>query len=254
MPQLMDPDAYAALALGGELEVTRDGSIPALAERVGYRVIQPGGPTASGVLATPQLADDPSLGGAAARPRAGAAAHDARGRRRRPWSGAGGPRARSSRPVADLRRSALALGRGQPMPPHAEPQPLEFEPVFGAFERMAADIRSSQHALEEARRRTSAVLATVATGVVGLDPGRPSADRQSAGGGAARHASSRRAQPLLDRLGPEWTGFTAAVRRFLADPEADGHRRARGQRPPDLAPARVAGPGRATASSSRSTM
>ena len=34
MPQLMDPDAYDALAIDGELEVTRDGSIPALAERV----------------------------------------------------------------------------------------------------------------------------------------------------------------------------------------------------------------------------
>ena len=43
MPQLMDPDAYDALAIDGELEVTRDGSIPALAERVGYRVVQPGG-------------------------------------------------------------------------------------------------------------------------------------------------------------------------------------------------------------------
>ena len=56
------------------------------------------------------------------------------------------------------------------MPAHSENPPLEFEPVFGAFERMAADIRSSQEALEEARRRTAAVLATVATGVVGLDP------------------------------------------------------------------------------------
>ena len=50
-------DAYEALALEGELEITQDGSIPQLAERVGYRVVQPGTPSDIGVLATPQLAD-----------------------------------------------------------------------------------------------------------------------------------------------------------------------------------------------------
>ena len=87
------------------------------------------------------------------------------------------------------------------MPPHSGSPPLEFEPVFGAFERMAADIRSSQHALEEARRRTAAVLATVATGVVGLDPeGRVLiANRQAVellGDGLQEGAS------FLERLGP----------------------------------------------------
>ena len=169
MPQLMDPDAYAALAVDGELEVTREGSIPALAERVGYRVVQPGDPADVGVLATPQLADDSSL---AVRQLdlglvlllstlAGVAAA---------LLGAQRASRALSRPVAELRRSALAFGRGQPMPAHTENPPLEFEPVFGAFERMAADIRSSQHALEEARRRTAAVLGTVATGVVAIDP------------------------------------------------------------------------------------
>ena len=218
MPQLMDPDAYAALALGGDLEVTRDGSIPALAERVGYRVIQPGGPTDIGVLATPQLASDASLGVRqldlalvlllSTLAGVGAA-----------LAGAGRASRALSRPVADLRRSALALGRGQAMPPHAEPQPLEFEPVFGAFERMVADIRSSQHALEEARRRTSAVLATVTTGVVGVDPaGRVLiANRQAV---ELVGTELEEGAPLLDRLGPEWSGFTTAVRRFLDDPEA----------------------------------
>ncbi len=85
-------------------------------------------------------------------------------------AGAGRASRTLSRPVAELRRSALALGKGEPMPAHSQNPPLEFEPVFGAFERMAADIRSSQSALEEARRRTSAVLTTVGTGVVALDP------------------------------------------------------------------------------------
>ena len=168
-PQLMDPRAFEALTAGGELEVTREGSIPRLAERIGYRVIQPGPPSEISVLATPQLAEDSSL---AVRQLdlalvlllatlAGVAA-----------AVAGAERASRalSRPVADLRRSALALGRGQVVPPGSGHPPVEFEPVFGAFERMAADIASSREALEEARRRTAAVLATVATGVVGLDP------------------------------------------------------------------------------------
>jgi signal transduction histidine kinase len=219
MPQLMDPRAYHALAIDGELEVTREGSIPSLAERVGYRVIQPGDPTDIGVLATPQLADDSTL---AVRQLdlalvlllttlAGVAAA---------LVGAQRASRTLSRPVAELRRSAVALGRGQPMPARVGSPPLEFEPVFGAFERMAADIRSSQEALEEARRRTAAVLGTVATGVVGIDPaGRVLiANRQAVDlVGAALEEGA----PLLDRLDDEWRPFTTAVRRFLADPGAD---------------------------------
>ncbi|HET9041422.1 MAG TPA: hypothetical protein VFN40_14680, partial [Gemmatimonadales bacterium] len=219
MPQLMDPDAYDALAIDGELEVTRDGSIPSLAERIGYRVVQPGGPTDIGVLATPQLADDSSL---AVRQLdlarvlllttlAGVAAA---------LVGAQRASRTLSRPVAELRRSALALGRGQPMPGHADHPPLEFEPVFGAFERMAADIRSSQQALEQARRRTSAVLGTVATGVVGIDPeGRVLiANRQAVD---LVGVDLEEGAPLLDRLGPEWMPFTTAVRRYLQDATAE---------------------------------
>jgi two-component system, NtrC family, nitrogen regulation sensor histidine kinase NtrY len=218
--QLMDPRAFEVLALDGELEVTQDGSIPQLAERVGYRVVQPGGPSDIGVLATPQLADDASLasrqldlalvlllstlaGMAAALVGAGIAARTL------------------SRPVADLRRSALALGKGQPMPARADRPPLEFEPVFGAFERMAADIRSSQAALEEVRRRTAAVLATVATGVVGVDPqGRVLiANRQAVD---ILGTQLEEGEPFFDRLSDEWAPLTGAVRKFLEHPGADG--------------------------------
>ena len=116
--QLMDPKAFAALALAGELEITRDGHIPRLAERVGYRVIQPGSPANLGVLATPQLADEGSL---AVRQLdlalvlllatlAGVAGA---------LLGAGRASRTLSRPVAELRRSALALGKGEPMPAHS---------------------------------------------------------------------------------------------------------------------------------------
>jgi signal transduction histidine kinase len=74
-----------------------------------------------------------------------------------------------SRPVADLRDAALAFGRGTAAPPFPLQPPREFEPVFTAFARMAADVRAGQDALEDARRRTEAVLATVPTGVLALD-------------------------------------------------------------------------------------
>jgi signal transduction histidine kinase len=219
MGQLMDPAAFSALALAGELEVTRDGSIPRLAERVGYRVVQPGTPDSIGVLATPQLADDSSL---AVRQLdlalvlllatlAGVAAA---------LAGAGRASRTLSRPVAELRRSALALGRGEAMPSHSQHPPLEFEPVFGAFERMAADIRSSQSALEEARRRTAAVLATVATGVVALDPdGRVIlANRQAVDLLGTRLDEG---ESFLPRLGAEWRPLADVVEGFLEDRGAE---------------------------------
>jgi nitrogen fixation/metabolism regulation signal transduction histidine kinase len=220
MGQLMDPDAYEALALQGELEVTQDGSIPELAERVGYRVFQPGPPSDIGVLATPQLADDALLGVRQLdlalvlllATLAGVAAA---------LAGARIAARTLSRPVAELRRSALALGKGEPMPHHSERPPLEFEPVFAAFERMAADIRSSQSALEDARRRTATVLATVATGVVGLDPrGRVLiANRQAVD---LLGTELQEGEPFLERLPAEWHPLASAVRKFLGDPATDG--------------------------------
>jgi nitrogen fixation/metabolism regulation signal transduction histidine kinase len=134
---------------------------------MGYRVAQAGPPGGIGILATLQLSYDwardqdqrevtfllllATLGGL------GAAVLGARIAARA-----------LSQPVADLRRSATALGQGQPLPAVGTP-PAEFEQVFGAFERMAADIRASQSALDSARMRTAAVLANVATSVVALD-------------------------------------------------------------------------------------
>ena len=218
--QLMDPRAFRSLALEGQFEVTREGSLPQLAERVGYRVVQPGRASDISVLATPQLADDSSL---ATRQLdlalvlllatlAGVAAA---------LAGAQVASRALSRPVSELRRSALALGKGNPMPVHSRRPPLEFEPVFGAFERMAADIRSTQSALEGARRRTAAVLATVATGVIGVDPrGRVLiANRQAVD---LLGTPLEEGEPFLQRLGAEWAPLADAVRRFLENPAVDG--------------------------------
>ncbi|HVQ47776.1 MAG TPA: ATP-binding protein [Gemmatimonadales bacterium] len=220
MGQLMDPRAFARLALEGDVEVTREGFIPELAERIGYRVVRPGSPDEMAVLATPQLADDVSLGVRQLdlalvlllATLAGVAAA---------LTGAQIAARTLSRPVADLRRSALALGKGLPMPSHSERPPLEFEPVFAAFERMAADIRTSQNALEDARRRTATVLATVATGVVAVDP----AGRVLIANVQAVDllgVDLQEGEPFLDRLGSEWSPLANAVRRFLVDANTDG--------------------------------
>jgi signal transduction histidine kinase len=74
-----------------------------------------------------------------------------------------------AKPVRSLRGAALAVGRGDPLPGFEPDAPVEFVPVFEAFERMARDIEASQSALEAARRRTADVLRNVATAVVALD-------------------------------------------------------------------------------------
>ncbi len=73
-----------------------------------------------------------------------------------------------ARPIGTLRDAALAIASGRPMPPLDAMPPAEFVPVFGAFARMATDLSTSRAALEEAQRRTSAVLHEVASGVVAI--------------------------------------------------------------------------------------
>ena len=240
--QLMDPEAFRSLALEGQFEVTREGSLPQLAERVGYRVVQPGRASdICGARHAPAggrlVPRDP-----AARPRAGSAPRHARrscrgvGRARR-W-----PRERSpgrwpscvARRWHWARASRCRLTPGRP--------PLEFEPVFGAFERMAADIRSSQSALEEARRRTAAVLATVATGVVGVDPrGRVLIANRQAVDLLGTPLRGGRAVPRSPRAGVGATGRRGAT---LPGQSGGGrHRGARSRRTPADAAAGLAGTG-----------
>ena len=166
---LQDAATFQRLTLGDELELTRQGTSYVAPIRVGYRVVLAGPPQFVGVLATPQLASNWQrqqiqrdlsvllllavvVGVAAALLGAQLAARGL------------------SRPVADLERSAMAVGAGHPLPAPVAP-PLEFERVFAAFSEMAADIRASQVALEGARQRTAAVLAQVATGVIALELG-----------------------------------------------------------------------------------
>ncbi|HET8763357.1 MAG TPA: ATP-binding protein, partial [Gemmatimonadales bacterium] len=220
---LMDPDAFRAMAMRGELEVAQAGLIPSLAERVGYRVIEFGPPSGLGVLVTPQAGGDVdpgrqqrelalilllgmSLGIAAA------------------ISGAGIVARALTRPVADLRRSALALGQGKRAPlPDVSP-PVEFEPVFGAFQRMASDVHASQAALEEARRRTAAVLATVTTGVVAFD----SSARVMIANARARaltHSPLQEGTPLEQAFQGDWSAVRAEIEQYVQAPLPGGEAR-----------------------------
>jgi signal transduction histidine kinase len=200
LPPLMDEVAFRGLALGGRLDVIRDGPTRELAERVGYRLIRPGPPSQLGVLALPQ--HRAALPGG---PRedlafalllallAGFAAAIVAAQR---------TASALSRPVGALRRAALALGAGEASPDidvDDSAHLAEFAPVFGAFRRMESDLRAGREELEAARRRTERVLATVSTGVVALD-------------GAGRVLlANRQAALLLQTPLPDGTTFAEAL-------------------------------------------
>lgn len=167
-PALLDADAHHALRLDGERFTGAANA--GLAVRTGYAVVEVEGRLDDGVLATVAPARE-----RAARERQEDVAYTLvlvtlLGVLAALTAARGAARA-LSRPVADLRRAALAFGRGEDAPLRSGGQPREFTPVFEAFGRMAADVRTGQAALEAARRRTEAVLATVSTGVVALDAG-----------------------------------------------------------------------------------
>lgn len=119
-----------------------------------------------------------------------------------------------ARPIGTLREAALSIAGGARSPRLETEPPVEFNPVFAAFRRMAADLTASRSALEEAQRRTAAVLRNVASGVVAVDlDGRVS-------------LANPRAELLLGGPLPPGTDFrlraaapiAEAVERFLGSP------------------------------------
>ena len=214
---LQDPVAFQTLAFGGEVESAADEPLLGRGGRVGYHVERPAEAAELVVLAAPRGSEAPRL--AASQADLG-------------WllllatvlglvaalAAAGLVAEALARPVADLRKAALALGRGEPPPERSSPPPAEFEPVVAAFGRMAEDIRQSRVALEESRRTTAAVLATVSTGVVGIGPD------------GAVLVANLRAEELLGgilevgadfaaSLRDGWPSLVGAVQDFLARPD-----------------------------------
>ena len=116
-------------------------------------------------------------------------------------------------PIDMLRRTALAIGRREPVPEVTD-VPSEFEPVFNAIHQMEQDLRESTAELEAGRLRTAAILSTVATGVIGVDAT-----------GAVIHANPRALEILgrtitvgmsaIDQLPPSWKTVGAGIVRLI---------------------------------------
>lgn len=210
----MPAGAFVPLALEDDLEETRPADYARPAVRIGYRVVRPGPPEDVSVLATPQPALDPDLGEQqldlilvlllATLIGVGGAVTGARAAGRA-----------LSRPVADLRRAAVELGQGHSARVDALNPPAEFEAVFSSFNSMAADIRASQAALEDARRRLATVVANVATGVVAVDRGGRVllANRRAA---EILGTELREGEPLQNQLGSAWQPLLDVVSGYLA--------------------------------------
>jgi len=165
--RFLEPDVELTLAVRNEETATRVEDIDGGSTLFGYRAFHEPG-VALTVLAAPARADALALG-----------------RRRRDLGilvlfttalGAlaalwlSGIAARKlARPIAVLREAALSIAGGGRMPPLESEPTIEFNPVFSAFRRMGDDLSASRSALEEAQRRTAAVLRNVASGVVAVD-------------------------------------------------------------------------------------
>jgi len=213
---LLAPPVFERLALEDELELTADARVAGRPVRVAYRTVPAGPRPGQAILAAPQLLDDESVRRQQEDLALALALATLAGLAAAVWLA--GLAARGlARPVAALRDAARAVGGGAPLPAFPPGAPREFEPVMSAFERMAADVRRSQAALEEARRRTAQVLANVATGVIAVDAERrvtmanPRAVELL---GAPLAAGDR----LPAALPPAWRAVGDAVEAFLAVP------------------------------------
>jgi two-component system nitrogen regulation sensor histidine kinase NtrY len=167
--RLLDPDVALALLVHGEQRthlVERSGAGATML--FGYRSLDlvPG---VSAVLAAPARSDDATLDQRAQDLGVLVLFATAVGALAALWLS--GIAARQlARPIGSLRRAALALASGESEPVLDDGRPTtEFLPVFAAFRRMMSDLSASRSALEEAQRRTAAVLRNAASGVVAVD-------------------------------------------------------------------------------------
>jgi signal transduction histidine kinase len=148
--QLIDPDVFHRIQLEGEPSAVTDGPSSAFPTRLGVRAVRlPTGEAA--MLASPQAAGDPAITRqqldlayvVALAVVAGLVAA---------LIGAQLSARALSRPAAELRDTALAFGRGEPLPAHRGSTAAEFEPVFAALHKMVDDLRRTQEAQEHAAR------------------------------------------------------------------------------------------------------
>jgi two-component system, NtrC family, nitrogen regulation sensor histidine kinase NtrY len=163
----LDPEAERALALRAEPIGTRLERIDHTSLLFGYRSFADEG-RPSVVIGAPARADELELGRRRRNLTVLVAFATAVGALAALWLS--GLAARQlARPIGELRKAALAIASGVREPPLEADPTVEFNPVFSAFRRMASDLNASRGALEEAQRRTAAVLRNVASGVVAVD-------------------------------------------------------------------------------------
>ena len=147
---LVDPAVFHRVELEGEPTAVTDGPSSSLPARLGVRSVRL--PTGDGaMLGSPQAVGDPGIGAQQRDLAYGLALAVVIGLVAAVVAARVSARA-LSRPAADLRDAALAFGRGEPLPVPAGAPPTEFEPVFQALEKMAADVQATRAAEERAAR------------------------------------------------------------------------------------------------------
>lgn len=147
---LVDPAVFHQVELEGEPTAMTDGPSSSLPARLGVRSVRL--PTGDGaMLGSPQAVSDPGIGAQQRDLAYGLALAVVMGLVAAVVAARVSARA-LSRPAADLRDAALAFGRGEPLPSQAGAAPTEFEPVFQALEKMAADVQATRAAEERAAR------------------------------------------------------------------------------------------------------
>jgi signal transduction histidine kinase len=159
-------DVERLLVIGDEESIGRRVSVGPTTALFGFRAIDRPGPDA--VLSAPARADELALGRGRDDLSIFVLFATAVGALGALWLS--GVAARQlARPIGTLREAALSLAAGNRAPPLEQEPTVEFRPVFAAFRQMAEDLNASRSALEEAQRRTAAILRNVASGVIAVD-------------------------------------------------------------------------------------
>ena len=165
----LDPVAAQTVALGDEVAANRRITVGGVTTLVGYRVLMDTR-SARIILAAPARRSEQTLERQRNDLGVLVAFATALGALAALWLS--GLVARGfAAPIGALRDAALDVAGGQQsLPSLGSLPPYEFRPVYSAFRQMATDLGASRAALEQAQRRTEAVLRNVASGVIACDP------------------------------------------------------------------------------------
>ena len=167
--RFLPKDIALTVALGDEVASSARQDVGGVPTLVGYRAATVGGGAPRVVVATPARTDELALDRQRLDLGILVLFVTAAGALAALWLS--GSTARTlARPIEALRRAAFAVAAGEREPGLVERPLLEFGPVFSAFRQMAADLSASRSALEDAQRRTAAVLRNVASGVIAVAP------------------------------------------------------------------------------------